>query len=83
MMRIVLVAAGVGWSALAQIPITVNAVGALLQVRTINTKPSRAEGKEIWTFNQESRDWHQVVVRFRRANGIRDGDRERSIWQLG
>ncbi len=25
---------------------------------------------------------HQVAVRFRRANGIRDGDRERRFWQL-
>ena len=25
-------------------------------------------------------DWHQIAVRFTRANGIRDGDKERSIW---
>ena len=30
--------------------------------------------------NQITEDWHQIAVRFRRANGIRDGDRERSIW---
>jgi len=30
--------------------------------------------------NQIPDDWHQIAVRFRRANGIRDGDRERSIW---
>jgi hypothetical protein len=30
--------------------------------------------------NQIPDDWLQLVVRFRRANGIRDGDRERSIW---
>lgn len=30
--------------------------------------------------NQIPEEWHQVAVRFRRANGIRDGDRERSIW---
>jgi hypothetical protein len=30
--------------------------------------------------NQISDEWHQVAVRFRRPNGIRDGDRERSIW---
>ena len=29
--------------------------------------------------NQIPEDWHQIAVRFRRANGIRDGDRERSI----
>jgi hypothetical protein len=29
--------------------------------------------------NQIPDEWHQVAVRFRRANGIRDGDRERSI----
>lgn len=33
---LVLVAAGVGWSFMARIPITVNAVGALLPVSTIN-----------------------------------------------
>ncbi len=32
--------------------------------------------------NQIPEEWHQVAVRFRRANGIRDGDREQSIWQL-
>ena len=63
-MGFVLVAAGVGWSAMARIPITVNAVGALLPVSTINTIPSRAEGKAIWTFNQASRDWHQSAFRF-------------------
>ena len=30
--------------------------------------------------NQIPDDWHLIAVRFRRANGIRDGDRERSIW---
>ena len=30
--------------------------------------------------NQIPDEWHQKAVRFRRANGIRDGDRERSIW---
>jgi hypothetical protein len=32
--------------------------------------------------NQIPDDWHQVAARFRRANGIHDGDRERRIWQL-
>ena len=63
-MGFVLVAAGVGWSAMARIPITVNAVGALLPVSTINTIPSRAEGKAIWSFNQEPRDWHQSAFAF-------------------
>jgi hypothetical protein len=30
--------------------------------------------------NQIPEEWQQIAVRFRRANGIRDGDRERSIW---
>ncbi|MGB1196091.1 MAG: DNA-3-methyladenine glycosylase [Synechococcus sp.] len=30
--------------------------------------------------NQIPDEWHQVAVRFRRANGIRDGDRERCYW---
>ena len=63
-MGFVLVAAGVGWSAMARIPITVNAVGALLPVSTINTIPSRAAGKAIWSFNQEPRDWHQSAFAF-------------------
>jgi hypothetical protein len=29
--------------------------------------------------NQITDDWQQIAVRFRRANGIRDGDRERSF----
>ena len=32
--------------------------------------------------NQIPEEWHQVAVRFRQANGIRDGDRERRFWQL-
>jgi putative transposase len=30
--------------------------------------------------NQIAEEWHQVAVKFRRANGIRDGDREPSDW---
>ena len=30
--------------------------------------------------NQIPDDWKQIGARFRRANGIHDGDRERSIW---
>jgi hypothetical protein len=30
--------------------------------------------------NQIPDEWHQVAVRFRLANGIRDGDGERSMW---
>ena len=63
-MGVVLVATGVGWSAMARIPITVNAVGALLPVSTINTIPSRAEGKAIWSFNQEPKEWHQSAFAF-------------------
>jgi hypothetical protein len=33
---------------------------------------------DIW-LNQIPEEWHQVVVRFRRVNGIRDGDRGQSI----
>ena len=63
-MGFVLVAAGVGWSAMARIPITVNAVGALLPVSSINTIPSRGGGKVIWSFNQEPRDWHPSAFAF-------------------
>jgi hypothetical protein len=30
--------------------------------------------------NQIPEDWHQVAVRFRRANGIRDGDQILKLW---
>jgi hypothetical protein len=30
--------------------------------------------------NQIPEEWHLIALRFKRANGIRDGDRERSIW---
>ncbi|WP_010317298.1 hypothetical protein [Synechococcus sp. CB0205] len=30
--------------------------------------------------NQIPEEWHQIAVKFRRANGIRDGDREGSDW---
>ena len=32
--------------------------------------------------NQIPEEWHQVAVRFRRANGIQDGDRERRFRQF-
>ena len=32
--------------------------------------------------NPISEEWHQVAVKLRRANGIQDGDRERSFWQF-
>jgi hypothetical protein len=31
---------------------------------------------------QISEEWQQTVVRFRRANGIRESDRVRSIWLM-
>jgi len=30
--------------------------------------------------HQIPEEWNQIAVRFRRANGVRDGDRERCIW---
>jgi hypothetical protein len=30
--------------------------------------------------NQIPDKWQQIAVRFRRANGIRNGDKERSMW---
>ena len=30
--------------------------------------------------NQIPEDWHQAAVRFRRANGIRDGDSRQLLW---
>jgi hypothetical protein len=30
--------------------------------------------------NQIPDNWQQIAVRFRRANGIRGGDKDRSMW---
>ena len=30
--------------------------------------------------NQIPEEWHQVAVKFRRANGIRDGDQILKLW---
>jgi hypothetical protein len=30
--------------------------------------------------NQIPENWHQVAVRFRKANGIRDGDQTLKLW---
>ncbi len=30
--------------------------------------------------NQIPEDWHQVAVKFRMANGIRDGDQNLNLW---
>ena len=62
-----LVASGIAWAVLARIPITVNAIGVLLPVSTINTIPSRVEGKANWTFNQESKRWHTTAFQFARS----------------
>ena len=51
-----------------------------------NKKKRISPGQQLLPFafdcrlNQIPDEWHQVAARFRRANGIRDGDRERSYW---
>jgi hypothetical protein len=35
-----------------------------------------------WRLNHIPDKWQQIAVRLRRANGIRDGDGERSIWLM-
>lgn len=30
--------------------------------------------------NKISEEWHQIAVKFLSANGIREGDKERSYW---
>ena len=44
------------------------------------TPKARAARWKTSRLNQIPDDWHQIAVRFRRANGIRDGDKERSMW---
>jgi hypothetical protein len=53
-------------------------------IRSKKKKASPGQQQPPFVFgirlNQIPNDWHQVAVRFRRANGIRDGDREQRIW---
>jgi putative transposase len=66
--------------------------GSRMLKRLVETSGSRSKRKRLspeqqqlpfasdCRLNQIPEDWHQIAVRFRRANGIRDGDRERSNW---
>ena len=66
--------------------------GSRMLKRLIETSSSRSKRKGLspgqtqlpfafdLRLNQIPDNWHQIAVRFRRANGIHDGDRERSIW---
>ena len=66
--------------------------GSRMLKRLVETSGSRSKSKRIspgqtqlpfafdLRLSQIPEEWHQIAVRFRRANGIRDGDRERSIW---
>jgi REP element-mobilizing transposase RayT len=66
--------------------------GSRVLKRLVETSGSRSKSKRIspgqtqlpfafdLRLSQIPDEWHQIAVRFRRANGIRDGDRERSIW---
>ncbi len=49
-----------------------------------HTTDSQFRGKVnpelIKRLNQIPEEWHQVAVRFRRANGIRDGDSRQLLW---
>ena len=56
-------------------------------VKTSGSKKKRVSPGQIQLpfafdlrLNQIPDDWHQIAVRFRRANGIRDCDRERCVW---
>ena len=72
------------------LPVTVTGVGhrktrrCLDMLRTLLLSPGQQKLPFAFDIrlNQIPEEWHQVAVRFRRANGIRDGDMERSIWQL-
>jgi hypothetical protein len=60
----------------------------LVEIRGSNRSKSKriSSGQQQLPFafdcqlNQIPDDWHQVAVRIRQANGIRDGGREQSIW---
>jgi putative transposase len=66
--------------------------GSRMLKRLVETSSSRSKRKRIspgqqqlpfafdLRLNQIPDEWQQIAVRFRRANGIRDNDRERSIW---
>ena len=43
------------------------------------TRPTASAFAFDIRLNQIPEDWQQVAVRFRKANGIRDGDKERSL----
>ncbi|KGG23271.1 MULTISPECIES: hypothetical protein [unclassified Prochlorococcus] len=49
-------------------------------------QPSRRVFATPWCWdwdvrlNQIPEDWHQVAVKFRKTNGIRDGDQTHKLW---
>jgi hypothetical protein len=66
--------------------------GSRMLKRLVETSSSRRKSKRVspgqqqlpfafdLRLNQITNEWHQIAVSFRRASGIRDGDRVRSIW---
>ena len=66
--------------------------GSRMLKRLVSSARTRSKKKRVspgqqrlpWAWdvrlNQIPEDWHQVAVKFRRANGIRDGDQTLRLW---
>ncbi|CAX31984.1 Hypothetical protein PMT_2466 [Prochlorococcus marinus str. MIT 9313] len=60
--------------------------------RLVSSRRARSKKKRVspdqqrlpfafdFRLNQIPEEWHQVAVRFGKANGILDGDRDRRLW---
>ncbi|ABM79692.1 Hypothetical protein P9303_29621 [Prochlorococcus marinus str. MIT 9303] len=66
--------------------------GSRMLKRVVSTARTRSKKKMVspgqqrlpWDWgrrlNQTPEDWHQVAVKFRKTNGIRDGDQTLKLW---
>ena len=61
---ILIALAGGIWSIFARIPLSVQGVGVLLPVSTINPSLSATDGVAYWMFDQPKQKWHQEVSKF-------------------
>jgi len=57
---------------------------SIARTRSKKNKISPGQQRLPWDWdvrlNQIPEDWHQVAVRFRKTNGIRDGDQTLKLW---
>ncbi len=64
-MGLLITLSGALWAILARIPVSVQGIGVLLPVSSINSSLSGTDGHAIWIFNQPKQPWHESARLFK------------------